>query len=202
MSEIKSIFPVPIYRTNVKEIISKEDLDYIKNQKQVSYKNEGNFTSKDTYIFKDSRYNKIQNKMMEHINEYFKEVIDTSDKVIPYITQSWLNFTKETQFHHHHSHSNSFVSGVLYISADKEQDLITFHKSNTDQIELKPKNYNLYNSRSWRFPVETGDLFLFPATLQHSVPKKEGNNLRISLAFNVFIKGSLGREKDLNELLL
>ena len=36
MSEIKSIFPVPIYRTNVKEIISKEDLDYIKNQKQVS----------------------------------------------------------------------------------------------------------------------------------------------------------------------
>ena len=122
MSEIKSIFPVPIYRTNVKEIISKEDLDYIKNQKQVSYKNEGNFTSKDTYIFKDSRYNKIQNKMMEHINQYFKEVIDTSDKVIPYITQSWLNFTKETQFHHHHSHSNSFVSGVLYISADKEQD--------------------------------------------------------------------------------
>ena len=53
MSEIKSIFPVPIYRTNVKEIISKEDLDYIKNQKQVSYKNEGNFTSKDTYIFKE-----------------------------------------------------------------------------------------------------------------------------------------------------
>jgi len=202
MSEIISIFPVPIYKTNVKEIISEEDLDYIKNQQQSSHKNEGNFTSRDTHIFKNNQYSKIQNKMMEHINHYFKKVIDTSDGVTPYITQSWLNFTKETQFHHHHSHSNAILSGALYIRADKKHDSITFHKINRDQIELKSRKYNLYNSGAWVFPVETGDLFLFPSLLPHSVPKKEGNNLRISLAFNVFVKGSLGRERDLNELFL
>ena len=202
MSNIQSIFPIPIYTTNVKEIISEEDLDYIKNKQQVSYKNEGNFTSKDTYLFKNKKYNRIQNKIMEHVNEYFKEVINTCDKIVPYITQSWFNFTKEAQFHHRHSHTNSVLSGVLYINADKKYDMISFHKSIRDQIELKAKKFNLYNSDSWRFPVETGDLFLFPSTLAHSVPKKEGNNVRISLAFNVFVKGSLGREGDLNELFL
>ena len=140
--------------------------------------------------------------MMEHINNYFREIISTSDAIKPYITQSWLNFTTEDQFHHHHSHTNSILSGVLYISADKKHDAITFYKSHKDQIELRPRNFNLYNSGSWKFTVETGDLFLFPSTLGHSVKKKKGNNLRISIAFNVFVKGSLGRARDLNELFL
>jgi hypothetical protein len=34
------------------------------------------------------------------------------------------------------------------------------------------------------------------------VETKEGDNIRISLAFNVFIKGTVGDSKDLTELIL
>tara|TARA_R100000544_G_C2210739_1_gene51773 strand:+ start:65 stop:673 length:609 start_codon:yes stop_codon:yes gene_type:complete len=202
MTEIHSIFPVPIYKTNIKDIILEKDLDYVKNKQQVSYKNEGNYTSRDNYILKDKQFKNINNSLMFHVNNYFKEIISASDRVKPYTTQSWLNFTIEDQFHHQHSHTNSILSGVLYISADKKHDAINFYKLHKDQIELKPRKFNLYNSGSWKFTVETGDLFLFPSTLEHSVVKKQGKNLRISLAFNVFVKGSLGSARDLNELSL
>jgi|TARA_R110000744_G_scaffold39313_3_gene89507 uncharacterized protein (TIGR02466 family) len=202
MTKIHSIFPVPIYRTSIKDIILEKNLDYVKNKQQVSDRNEGNFTSRDSYILKNEQFKIIKRSLMFHVNNYFKEIISTSNIIKPYITQSWLNFTTEDQFHHHHSHTNSILSGVLYISADKKHDSINFYKSHKDQIELKPRNFNLYNSGSWKFTVETGDLFLFPSRLEHSVKKKKGNNLRISLAFNVFVKGLLGKERDLNELSL
>ena len=43
---------------------------------------------------------------------------------------------------------------------------------------------------------------MFPSSLTHMVETKEGNNTRISLAFNVFIKGKIGNNKQLTELIL
>jgi hypothetical protein len=42
---------------------------------------------------------------------------------------------------------------------------------------------------TWFFPVETGNLFMFPSSTTHQVETKQGNNTRISLAFNTFYKG-------------
>jgi hypothetical protein len=39
---------------------------------------------------------------------------------------------------------------------------------------------------------------MFPSSLTHMVENKEGTNTRISLAFNVFIKGAIGSNKELN----
>ena len=50
--------------------------------------------------------------------------------------------------------------------------------------------------------VKTGDIVLFPSSLTHMVETKEGDNTRVSLAFNVFIKGTIGNNKQLTELKL
>lgn len=202
MSNIYSIFPISIYRENIKEFITEENLDYVKNLKQVTYGNVGNLTSRNTYVLKNKKFNNLNKILLTHVNSYFEKVIDTSDNIIPYITQSWFNYTEENEFHHQHSHYNSVISGVFYFDAIKEEDSIIFHKNNNDQISLTPKNCNLYNSTIWNFDVEKGDLILFPSTLKHSVKKKKGKNLRISLAFNVFIKGIIGKKEDLNELFI
>ena len=60
----------------------------------------------------------------------------------------------------------------------------------------------MWNSGSWFFPVETGDLFMFPSSTTHQVETKKGNNTRISLAFNTFYKGSVGSNDALTELIL
>jgi hypothetical protein len=73
-----------------------------------------------------------------------------------------------------------------------------------DYQTIKPeiKDWNLYNSETWWFTVKTGDIILFPSFLTHMVETKEEDNTRISLAFNVFIKGNIGNNKNLTELIL
>ena len=50
------------------------------------------------------------------------------------------------------------------------------------------------------YPVETGKIVLFPSYLTHQVTSKKGNNTRISLSFNIFLKGSLGSNKELTHM--
>ena len=96
-----------------------------------------------------------------------------------------------------------YVSGVFYIAAQKEVDSITFYKPNPEErIKLHVTKPNPFNSTNLRFPVETGNVFLFPSRLIHGVDRKKGTNTRISLSFNVFMKGKIGDNSDLTELIL
>ena len=95
-----------------------------------------------------------------------------------------------------------FISGVFYIAANKEIDKIKFYKANHSSLELKVNKYNIFNATSWWYPVQTGDIILFPSTLNHGVDKKKGTNTRTSLSFNVFMKGKIGDKFKKTELIL
>jgi hypothetical protein len=43
---------------------------------------------------------------------------------------------------------------------------------------------------------------MFPSSLEHMVETRKGVSTRISLAFNVFIKGKIGDSNNLTELFL
>ena len=145
----------------------------------------------------------LKKDLNKKIIDYFDKVVCTSNSIIPYITQSWINYTKTNQFHHRHSHSNSYISGVFYIAADKKVDSITFYRAKADEIiSLNVAKYNLFNSTTWKFPVHTGDVFLFRSSLEHGVARTKGTATRISLSFNVFFKGTLGDKNELTELVL
>ena len=60
----------------------------------------------------------------------------------------------------------------------------------------------MFNATSFKFPVETGNIFLFRSSLVHGVDKKKGKNIRTSLSFNVFFKGTIGNKEDLAELII
>ena len=50
---------------------------------------------------------------------------------------------------------------------------------------------------------KTGDIILFPSYLQHAVKIRNiDKSTRTSLAFNVFVKGNLGNNYNLTELIL
>jgi predicted 2-oxoglutarate/Fe(II)-dependent dioxygenase YbiX len=57
-------------------------------------------------------------------------------------------------------------------------------------------------SQTWWFPLETGQLVMFPSSTTHQVDTKKGTNTRISLAFNTFYKGIVGSNGQLTELIL
>jgi len=199
---ITGIFPTPIYISKLNRKLTNKELLFIDKTKLNSHNNEGNITSNDNYILNYKLFNKLKEHLDLIIKDYFNKVLSITDQVTPYITQSWLNYTETNQYHHKHQHPNSLVSGVFYINCDDKFDKIKFFNDTYKTIKPEVKNWNIWNSESWWFSVKTGDIILFPSSLTHMVETKEGTNTRISLAFNVFIKGTVGNNKNLTELIL
>ena len=88
---------------------------------------------------------------------------------------------------------------MLYINTDSTKDKITFHRSGYKQLQLATDQFDVYNSDSWWFNVKTGGIVIFPSNLTHHVEDVIADETRISLAFNTFIKGTLGDNKSLTE---
>ena len=125
------------------------------------------------------------------------------DNVKLEITQAWVNYTKNGQYHHKHAHPNSIISGVFYIQAAKDVDRIYFFNSEIyKQIKIIPKEVHVYNSESWWLPAPNGTLLLFPSSLTHMVSRTTGEDTRISLSFNTFYKGKLGSDEMLTSLTI
>jgi uncharacterized protein (TIGR02466 family) len=201
-ANINGIFPIPIYISKLDRELTSDELLFINNTKLDLHKNEGNNTSNDNYILKHKAFKVLKEDLDLRVKDYFDKVISPANNITPYITQSWLNYTETNQYHHKHAHPNSLVSGVFYINCHEEHDKIKFFNDKYSTIKLEIKDWNMWNSESWWFPVKTGDIILFPSSLTHMVETKQGDNTRISLAFNVFIKGTVGNNKNLTELIL
>ena len=201
-SKILGLFPTPVYISELNRPLTIEENFFIEKTKLDVHNNEGNKTSNDNYILNNKEFKDIKQELNLRVQDYFDKIISTTNNVTPYITQSWLNYTETNQYHHKHAHANSLVSGVFYIDCKKEYDKIIFFKNIYNPIKLDTKEFNEFNSESWYVEVNTGQIVLFPSHLEHMVQIKKGNNTRISLAFNVFVKGILGNKKNLTELIL
>jgi len=202
---IQNIFPTPIYTTKIDRGFTKQELNFVEQQKKHCTNNQGNINTKDNYILNRKEFKNIKKFLDKHCKDYLDTIICPKNNIELYITQSWLNYTEANQYHHRHEHPNSVVSGVLYFDSDIKNDKILFVDSKGYQ-QIKPEiddtKWNLWNSGTWFFPVETGNLFMFPSSTTHQVETKKGNNTRISLAFNTFYKGSVGSNPQLTELIL
>jgi uncharacterized protein (TIGR02466 family) len=201
-ANINGIFPTPIYISKVDRKLTPLELKFVDKNKKDHYKNDGNITSNNNYILNEKPFANIKKELDLRVQDYFDKIISPANNITPYITQSWLNYTETNQYHHKHAHPNSLVSGVFYINCHEEHDKIKFFNDTYKTIRTEVKDWNMWNSESWWFPVKTRDVILFPSSLTHMVETKKGDNTRISLAFNVFIKGTVGNNKNLTELVL
>jgi uncharacterized protein (TIGR02466 family) len=108
------------------------------------------------------------------------------------LTGMWANWLRPTEYHPPHQHANNFWSGVYWVRCDGSAP-ITFHHPNLAARVLMPRvaQYTMVNSTQWSLEATPGTLTLFPSWLEHYVPAvPEGD--RISVAFNVMLRGELG----------
>lgn len=196
---LHSLFPTPVGKFELGREFTAEENTFVVNQPTT--KNMGNTVSNDSYVFRHDTLSSLLAFVQESVNTYVKTIYAPKEDVRLRVTQSWLNYSKPGEWHHKHAHPNSFVSGVLYIKAAKERDRIYFYNDTYEQINMPTENFNLFNSKSWWLPVETGSLMLFPSSLTHSVATVQEEE-RISLAFNTFPVGYVGNEDSLTALHL
>jgi uncharacterized protein (TIGR02466 family) len=198
-TRIMDLFPTPLYISNIDAPLINQQKDYLLNLPKV--RNTGNLRSESGYIFEHSLFAELKKTINRHIKEYIN-IVYPNTNIDVYITQSWANYTEPNQYHHKHSHPNSFISGVFYVNAIKNEDMIMFHKDLSAIFQINHNQPNNYNSADVAILVESGDLILFPSNFTHDVPPTISKETRISISFNTFIKGNLGDETSSTALYL
>jgi uncharacterized protein (TIGR02466 family) len=198
-SHLELLFPTPVLFTNIERPFTAAEWAVFNAQE--FRKNSGNQIGTNTYVLDHPALKNLRDEIWTVCNNFFQDIYKPLPSVELYITQSWLNKTKQGEYHHTHTHGNSIISGSLYIQT-VEQDSITYHRTQQNQINIDATEFNQFNSKSWWYPVHVGDISVFPSTVMHGVDVVEAPGTRITLAFNTFVRGQLTVAGTLNELTI
>lgn len=200
--EVLPLFSEPIFRATLEGVISKEQVEFIKNLKMV--RNQVNLISENLYIFELPELASIKKAVQEVLDLYAREVMGISQKL--YVTQSWSLINPPGVGMHGHTHSNSLISGSLYYTdlPTPPSRMIFDRYSSYRQIEIWPEQgkVNIFNTTKNAVIPGRNDILLFSSHLQHMVEPNASNEPRHSIAFNTFVKGKLGDYRDVSELNL
>ena len=160
-------------------------------------KNGSNWVTLNTYVLDLPEFKELKDIIQDQLNKVFKDQYKLDgDKVQIYITQSWLNVSDSDESHNQHRHPNSVLSGVVYIKTN-EPDHITFIDNNFNtRLNFGAEGIPPYQ----HVPVQSGDMLIFDSQLAHMVNPEKRKDKRVSLAFNTFIKGTLGSYHGLDEV--
>ena len=201
MSNIVNLFPTAIGLYNFHRDFTQQEINFAKNLEKIE--NIGNKKSINNYVLNNVELFEIKKFLENSLEDYFKKIYVPRDNLQLRITQSWVNYTENQEYHHKHNHPNSFISGVFYFQTNKQTDKIYFFDDTYRPFKIPAKEYNTYNSDNWWFESVAGQLLLFPSKLTHLVEvRKESEFTRISLSFNTFFVGKLGDSEASTELIL
>jgi uncharacterized protein (TIGR02466 family) len=123
------------------------------------------------------------------VNEFLND--NKTPNYVPTICNLWLNEMVAGQQHAPHQHYGYSLSGTYYTDVPAGSGEIMFYSFLND-IPHHGLNdvseYTIWNSKTWRMPVEAGTIILFPAYLKHSVQSLEFSGIRRSIAFDIGLK--------------
>jgi uncharacterized protein (TIGR02466 family) len=118
------------------------------------------------------------------------------------VTDAWFNKSSYTEKHHMHSHSNSVLSGVFYLTTHEKKAKTKFYLPNPfhhiDFGNMMHTSENFVTSEKYIIsdvqPV-AGKLIVFPSNLQHNVETNITTESRYTIAFNSFFSGIVGAKE-------
>lgn len=186
--DIFHLFPTPIGSDTFDGTISDEVVTKLKGlSRKDNFDNQSSFN---TQVLEEEGLEEVKEFINNAVSQYFDQTYLPVEGVTPYVTHSWVTYTKSMQGHHMHCHPNALISGVFYIKAN---DSLVFEKSDGYQFfEIPARSFNEFNATSVDIPTADNKVLLFPSKLLHAVPPTEFDYERMTIAFNVFVKGNLG----------
>ena len=113
------------------------------------------------------------------------------------ITDMWANVLKDTEHHPMHTHSNNFLSGTYYLQSDQKASIV-FHdpRPAADVIVPRKKETTLNNSSLLSYASKQNRAVIFPSWLPHWVQQNKSKTKRISIEWNIQIKGQVGEHHE------
>lgn len=192
MSEIQlyNVFPTPVMRVKafvtedqIKKIVEKAERTEVK----TNAKSERLSHTEVTAPKADPLYQAMTEQAQAHLRDFgfllFGENLSWS------IKDMWTNVLSGGGHQSLHSHANSFISGVIYLTDIDASAHTVFHNSMGGRHFVFSNTHadsavTPYNGDQWvASDCRRGDMILFPSYMLHAVPRNEGQR-RITIAFN------------------
>mgnify|MGYP001185386400 FL=1 len=196
MGEVLGLFSTPLYKARV-EIDPNINKDFLDTIPYRSYSDKSGWSSKDGKILLNKNFKCLKEKIDKHVENFLYQVLKIAQGR-PKHTQSWINKHGPKGFSSKHYHSNSFISGGLYLECPPNCGGIVFQQSHNhlswcaNTIRPAISELTMWNADSWAFEVQKGDLLLFPSHLLHRVEDNMSDKDRYMIAFNYFLEGEIG----------
>ncbi len=151
-------------------------------------------TDNDTlYVLNKTKHKELKKIVDKEIKEFANNVMKYTNDFA--ITTSWFTEVDVMESGQFHRHSNSFLSGVLYLNVDEYTGNIIFENFD-ESITLATNQHNMLNAKSFTVTPKNGLILIFPSELWHTVGYNDSNIIRYSLAFNVMPVGTVGHAYD------
>jgi uncharacterized protein (TIGR02466 family) len=158
--------------------------------------NTNNLKSSFSFLFENPEFSEVGNWCRERLREACADLHYSFDIRI---TQSWFNKADYGMWHHRHAHSNSFMSGIFYLTPSNSHTWFSMNSMWPKSHEGDENHLPFY---SWmpqpfqeiihKHPTTPGQLVIFPSWLDHSVDNHLLEKPRYSIAFNSFPVGPFG----------
>ena len=197
------LFSTPVYVNNVGDF-PRPDLAALQYSSTMPDGSGYNFLSSlDKRVLDRPEFTPVRAVVMKEIEVYTRQLLAVHPNIEFYITDSWINVHRRGHSAGAHMHHNSLISGVLYLQTSEKSGDIVFHRDGLSLLPFPPaldldvSSYNIYNCKSWGHRPKTNDICLFPSIVMHSVDPNESDDERWCLAFNVFVRGSIGTQHKL-----
>jgi len=195
MHTIELLFPTTIYKSKIDHTFSETEKERITSN-QYQRTSNGTFSDFDFRFLDESCFLDLKKKLQTHVDYYTKEIFKYSCEI--YITQSWININPPGSYHNLHNHSNSIFSGVYYVTVPDNAPFLSFDSPIRNLLHIEPSEWNQYNSPWWTIEVKEQDVVIFPSSVRHEVLENCTKETRISIAFNTFVRGEIGKKHSSN----
>ena len=214
---IDQIFGIPLYKSNIdpnsydKESILNTILsNYGKSNDRNNWDNESYIKSKIHHSLCDEQNQNFEQPDFSSLRVVYESEIKKCLKMMNYRNLvfkfeivNYTVMTKDSQMSNH-IHTDCDFTTVHYLRFDNESfDSTLFHNSNdyakylistlSPSISKVCDNKSIQNSwiyQTFKIPTQENDFLIFPAVLEHSVPRIENDSERITVVSNINVKDS------------
>ncbi len=196
--EIIDLFPQTIAHSELKsltpEVIVKA-INLIDLDSQEGIEGDGTWTH-EQQILNNPLFHEVKKEIIEICLEYALTLQHDVRRIG--ICNSWGNVVRLNESIRYHSHDNSYVSGVFYLTEGSQLNILKPTGSeifgcfapNKLKKEIPEENFRSWDS--FNVPPKPGRIVIFPSGLKHSVLKSGSPEKRYSIAFNAIPLGEFG----------
>ena len=195
-------YPICIIKNN--EILNDDELRFLKsldNKQHMETLNTRTKLTKSVNILNNIELTRIKDFVWKYFCDYVDNVLEVENDF--YMCNSWGTIQQKGDYHPSHNHPNAVFSSVFYVQTSNSSITFAIDRSKIMEgflLDFKIKNYNYFNALSWKVPVETGDMIIFPGELQHESQVHDGDDERMIIGSSYFVEGNLGFDNNYNSI--